>query len=52
MTAKPLVLALAIVSALAPVESFHRPQQRKVGSTNPNRAAQKRQRNARKKGRR
>lgn len=51
MSAKPLALAMAIATALAPVENAPRPQ-RKVGSTNKNREAQKRQRAARKKGRR
>lgn len=44
--------ALALASALSfGSEPRERPKQRKVGSTNPNRAAQKAQRKARKKNR-
>lgn len=50
-TSKPLAFAMAISAMLTPIEPTYRPPQRKVGSTNKNRAAQKRQRAARKKNR-
>ncbi len=50
MPANPMILLTALASALSPIEYAPR-QQRKVGSTNPNRKAQKRQRAARKKQR-
>ena len=46
-----LKLAIALAGALSMPEPSYRTPQRKVGSTNPNRAAQKAQRKARKKNR-
>ena len=51
MSSTNLKLALAMASALSFSTIEHRPPQRKVGSSNPNRAAQKAQRKARKKNR-
>lgn len=50
MSSAKLGLAVALAATLT-VEPIHRPPQRKVGSTNKNRAAQKRQKAARKKNR-